>query len=74
MLLVTLILESVKTFLIRINFLTCLGKELQCGMLFVKTPGVLLKASGTFNLTLPSQPVIKLNAKIQEQSKNNYRV
>jgi hypothetical protein len=57
-----------------VNILICLDKELQCGMLFVKTPGVLLKASGTFNLTLPSQPVIKLNAKIQEQSKNNYRV
>ncbi|XP_057368025.1 uncharacterized protein LOC130689027 [Daphnia carinata] len=50
------------------------GKELQCGFLFTKNPGILLKASGAFNLTLPSQPVIKLSVNIQEQSKNNYRV
>ena len=50
------------------------GKEVQFGLLAQKKPGVILYANGAFNLTLPSQPIIKCSGQVLEQSKNNYKV
>lgn len=43
-------------------------------MLLVKKPGIFLQANGEFNLTLPSQPIIRLTGKVREQTKHNYKV
>ena len=42
-------------------------------MLQVK-PGVMFHTDGSFNLSIPSQPIIKASGKIQENTRHNYEV
>lgn len=49
-------------------------KEIQCGLLLEKKPGVLLLADGAFNLTLPSQPPILVKGQLQETTKDYFKV
>ena len=42
-------------------------------MLQVK-PGVMFHTDGSFNLSIPSQPIIKASGKIQENPRHNYEV
>lgn len=39
-----------------------------------KQPGILFKADGALNLTLPGQPIVNVETTVQEDSKNHYKV
>ena len=49
-------------------------KELQSGLMLQVKPGVMFHTDGSFNLSIPSQPIIKASGKIQENPRHNYEV
>ena len=49
-------------------------KELQCGLLLERKPGIAFLADGAFNLTLPSRSLANVKGRIQETSKDTFEV